>query len=34
MFINGGMGLFKDNPENLIAAAEYLIAYQKRRNNG
>lgn len=30
---NGGMGLFKDNPENLIAAAEYLIAYQERRKN-
>lgn len=26
---NGGMGLFKDSPENLIAAAKYLIEYQE-----
>lgn len=27
---NGGMGLFKDNPANLIAAAEYLISFKER----
>jgi len=29
---NGGMGLFKDNPTNLIAAANYLIRYKEKSN--
>lgn len=28
---NGGMGLFKDKPENLIAAAQYLTEYRRKK---